>query len=71
MVDVWLEGDEVPISSIRPTNKDPLVFLDVLLNIKTVIDVCIDRLCGLVVGVPGYKSGGTGTIPGTTRFSEK
>jgi hypothetical protein len=26
-----------------------------------------DRLCGLVVRVLGYKSGGPGSIPGTTR----
>jgi hypothetical protein len=26
-----------------------------------------DRLCGLVVRVLGYKSGRTGSIPGTTR----
>jgi hypothetical protein len=26
-----------------------------------------DRLCGLVVGVLGYRSGGLGLIPGTTR----
>jgi hypothetical protein len=26
-----------------------------------------DRLCGLVVRVLGYKSGGLGPIPGTTR----
>jgi hypothetical protein len=30
-----------------------------------------DRLCGLVVRVLGYRSGGAGSIPGTTRFSEK
>jgi hypothetical protein len=29
-----------------------------------------DRLCGLVVRVLGYRSGGLGSIPGTTRFSE-
>jgi hypothetical protein len=29
-----------------------------------------DRLCGLVVRVLGYRSGGPGSIPGTTRFSE-
>jgi hypothetical protein len=29
------------------------------------------RLCGLVVRVLGYKFGGPGSIPGTTRFSEK
>jgi hypothetical protein len=26
-----------------------------------------DRLCGLVVRVPGYRSGDPGSIPGTTR----
>jgi hypothetical protein len=30
-----------------------------------------DRLCGLVVRVPGYRSGGPGSIPSSTRFSEK
>jgi hypothetical protein len=30
-----------------------------------------DRLCGLVVKVPGYRSTGPGSIPGATRFSEK
>jgi hypothetical protein len=28
-------------------------------------------LCGLVVRVPGYRSRGPGSIPGTTKFSEK
>jgi hypothetical protein len=27
----------------------------------------LDRLCGLVVRVLGYRSGGQGSIPGTTR----
>jgi hypothetical protein len=30
-----------------------------------------DSLCGLEVRVPGYKSRGSGSIPGATRFSEK
>jgi hypothetical protein len=30
-----------------------------------------DRLCGLVVRVPGYRSRGPCSIPGTTRFYEK
>jgi hypothetical protein len=30
-----------------------------------------DRLCGLVVRVPGYRSRGPYSIPGATRFSEK
>jgi hypothetical protein len=31
----------------------------------------IDRPCGLVVRVLGCRSGGPGSIPGTTRFSGK
>jgi hypothetical protein len=31
----------------------------------------VDRLCGLVVIVPGYRFRGPGSIPGATRFSEK
>jgi hypothetical protein len=33
------------------------------------IYIYIDRLCGLVVRVPGYRSGGPGSIPGTTKKS--
>jgi hypothetical protein len=29
-----------------------------------------DRLCGLVVRVPGYRYKGPGSIPGTTSFSK-
>jgi hypothetical protein len=29
--------------------------------------ITVDRLCGLVVRVLGYRSGGSGWIPGTTR----
>jgi hypothetical protein len=31
----------------------------------------LDLLCGLVVRVLDYRSGGLGSIPGTTTFSEK
>jgi hypothetical protein len=31
----------------------------------------IAPLCGLVVRVPGYRSKDPGSIPGTTRLSEK
>jgi hypothetical protein len=31
----------------------------------------MDRLCGLVVRVPGYRSRGPGSNPGAARFSEK
>jgi hypothetical protein len=29
-----------------------------------------DRLCGLVVRVLGYRSGGPGSIPGTTKIKK-
>jgi hypothetical protein len=32
---------------------------------------CVDRLCGLVVRGPGYRSRGPGSITGAARFSEK
>jgi hypothetical protein len=35
------------------------------------INIVRDRLCGLVVWVPGYRSRGQGSIPGATRFSDK
>jgi hypothetical protein len=37
-------------------------------------EICIyskDRLCGLVVRVPGYRSRDLGSIPNVTKFSEK
>jgi hypothetical protein len=33
----------------------------------SLISVIADRLCGLVVRVLGYRSGGPGSIPDTTR----
>jgi hypothetical protein len=41
-------------------------FLKNGIDIRTVI-LFPDRLCGLVVRVLGYRSGGPGSIPGTTR----
>jgi hypothetical protein len=38
-------------------------------SIIIIIIIIIDRLCGLVVRVLGYRSGGPGSIPGTIRFS--
>jgi hypothetical protein len=35
------------------------------------ISIWLDRLCSLVVRVPGYRFRGPGSIPGVTRFSEK
>jgi hypothetical protein len=36
-------------------------------KLKQKIIVLNNRLCGLVVRVLGYRSGGPGSIPGTTR----
>jgi hypothetical protein len=33
--------------------------------------MAFERLCGLVVRVPGYRSRGQSSIPGFTSFSEK
>jgi hypothetical protein len=35
--------------------------------VNCIIIELIDRLCGLVVRVLGYRSGGPGSIPGTTK----
>jgi hypothetical protein len=37
-------------------------------TISMSVDISSDRLCGLVVRVPGYRSRGPGSIPGATRF---
>jgi hypothetical protein len=39
-------------------------------NIILPIYIHADRLCGLVLWVPGYRSTDPGSIPGATRFSE-
>jgi hypothetical protein len=40
----------------------------ILILIKIIYNITSDdRLCGLVVRVLGYRSGGPGSIPGTTR----
>jgi hypothetical protein len=51
------------IMSIARAN--PIVAMDVCLKLLSMF--CLDRLCGLVVKVLGYRSGGPGSIPGTTR----
>jgi hypothetical protein len=43
------------------------VFTDWLGMLYTHIYIYIDRLCGLVIKVLGYRSGGPGSILGTTR----
>jgi hypothetical protein len=48
--------------------------VDFILNtrIETLDNIArVPRLCGLVVRDPGYRSKGSGSIPGTTIFSEE
>jgi hypothetical protein len=54
------------ISQLKARQHSYRVYLGLLLGCMTG-----DRLCGLVVRVLGYRSGGPGSIPGTTRFSGK
>jgi hypothetical protein len=48
------------ISSTYRLNFERRIFYEILYE-------AYDRLCGLVVRVLGYRSGGPGSIPGTTR----
>jgi hypothetical protein len=52
------------------------LFVETIFDVYTVVlyicmYACMDRLCRLVVRVPGYRFRGPGSIPGATRFSEK
>jgi hypothetical protein len=44
-----------------------IIIIIIIVIIIIIIIIIIDRLCGLVIRVPGYRSGGPGSIPGTTR----
>jgi hypothetical protein len=54
---IYLTGLHVPLC---------VLFLFIIITIIIII-IIIDRLCGLVVRVLGYRSGGPGSIPGNTR----
>jgi hypothetical protein len=52
----------------KPHNNSQCQLVEVIGVLKfAIVQVIQDRLCGLVVRVPGYRSGGPGSIPGTTR----
>jgi hypothetical protein len=51
--------DSRQLKTLRADYKDSFTFLLLCRN--------TDRLCGLVVRVLGYRSGGPGSIPGTTK----
>jgi hypothetical protein len=42
-----------------------------MIDMSRIVIVIKDRLCGLSVRVPGYRSRGSGSIPSATRLSEK
>jgi hypothetical protein len=50
----------------RYLSQDLLVKKDVTGHITMPIYASLDHLCGLVVRVLGYRSGGPNSIPGTT-----
>jgi hypothetical protein len=55
-----LSWRQAPICDLR-------IFSHLSLIIFRQLRVCCDSLCDLVVRVLGYRSGGPGSIPGTTR----
>jgi hypothetical protein len=57
-IEFWLETN-IPLRRLR-RKWDYNIEMDIT-----------DRLYGLVVRVPGYRSGGSGSISGATRFSEE
>jgi hypothetical protein len=58
-------------SRIRPRSIPVHSSTSAVLNLFCSPTPRCDRLCGLVVKVPSYRSTGPGSIPGATRFSEK
>jgi hypothetical protein len=58
-------SDINPVHSYTCTEVKPLEGVFLLRLVKSVQNC--DRLCGLVVRALGYRSGGPGSIPGTTR----
>jgi hypothetical protein len=69
--DQWKESIIVPIhkKGDKPdcNNYHEISLLSTAYRILSNIVLSRDRLCGLVVRVLGYRSGGPGSIPGTTR----
>jgi hypothetical protein len=81
----WLDGENVCVVAALPVSAWALnllgtrllacfvaVWRHFVMYIYCTIEICLwDRLCCLVVRVPGYRSRGPGSIPDATRFSEK
>jgi hypothetical protein len=82
-LDLLTKGQTIPASvwNLGPAGRPSRHFTDItitVINKTSVWDLCMiyfskwlgDRLCGLVVRVPGYRYGGPASIPGATTFSE-
>jgi hypothetical protein len=48
-----------------------IIIIIIVVVIIIIVIIIIDRLCGLVVRAPGYRSRGPGSIPRATRFFQK
>jgi hypothetical protein len=49
-------------------NTFKLYIVGAIKSVLNFVMLVVDRLYGLVVSVPGYRSRGPGSIPGATRF---
>jgi hypothetical protein len=67
----WKQDSKKQQQIRRGRKRSPLTVGNLRMQNLTNTATVVDRLCGLVVRVLGYRSGGPGSIPGTTRFSEK
>jgi hypothetical protein len=61
---------------MKASGKQYIAFLTNAVDISPPLRVCYimtleDRLCGLVVRIPGFRSRGPGSNPAATTFSEK
>jgi hypothetical protein len=69
---MWLHSGPTASYRVRQKHLPSTIFF--LLKRPNLFPICnntFDRPCGLVVRVLGYRIGGPGSIPGTTRFSEE
>jgi hypothetical protein len=74
--EAWMSVFVLPRVRVRPcdglfhASRRPTVYESTTSKVK-LRNQKRDRLCGLVIRVLGYRSGGPGSIPGTTRRRKK
>jgi hypothetical protein len=59
------------ILPFSPKRYSSLRFTEMLQFLNLGADFWDDRLCGLVISIPGYRSRGPGWIAGATKLSDK